>query len=214
MMYSGRPLIAGTPLRPSFPLVRREIFPSEPTRLRVRPQLAGLRLRRTGGLDPVRGARRGRMVVGRHLLSLPVTNGNNGHNLSVRVRQPKAVGFPPRVALDYIRGAGLRGRDGLFLGTQDTGFPLDRNGSLQPIDCEQRALLPLTQRAWRDGDEAGCANYPQRKNSGRRSTRREQLSKNDAEIPLTRGAHISSRLCRRLCWGIFTPLFVNHFTLG
>ena len=74
------------------------------------------------------------MMGGRLLLSLPVTNGNNGHNLSVCVRQPKAVGFSPGVALDYIRGAGLRGRDGLFLGTQDTGFFLDRNGSLHPID--------------------------------------------------------------------------------
>jgi hypothetical protein len=83
-------------------------------------------------------------MAGRLLLSLPVTNGNNGHDLSVCVRQPKAVGFSSGVALDYIRGAGLRGRDRLFLGTQDTGFLLDRNGSLQPIDCEQRALLPLT----------------------------------------------------------------------
>jgi hypothetical protein len=110
----------------------------------VRSRPAGSRLRSTAGPDLDLGAGRGRMMAGQHLLSLPVTNGNNGHDLSVRVRQPKAVGLSPGVALDYIRGPGLRGRDGLFLGTQDTGFPLDRNCSLQPIDCEQRALLPPT----------------------------------------------------------------------
>jgi hypothetical protein len=86
------------------------------------------------GLTLTMAPRRGRMMAGHLLLSLPVTNGNNGQNLSVRVRQPKAVGFSPGVALEYIRGAGLRGRDGLIFGTQDTGLFLDRNGSLQPID--------------------------------------------------------------------------------
>src|SRR6516162_8479345 len=68
------------------------------------------------------------------LLSLPVTNRNDGQNLSCRVRQTKAVGFSPGVALGHIRGAGLRGCDRLAFGSHDTDFFFDGNGSSQPID--------------------------------------------------------------------------------
>ena len=68
------------------------------------------------------------------LLALPVTNGNNGQNVPGRIGQPKSVRFSPGVALGYISGAGLCGRDRLILSSQDTDFLFDRNGAFQPID--------------------------------------------------------------------------------
>jgi hypothetical protein len=70
--------------------------------------------------------------------------GNMPKIVPVASVKTKAVGFLPGVAPGHIMCASLGGCDRLVFGCQDTGFPLDKNASPQPIDCEQRGLLPLT----------------------------------------------------------------------
>jgi hypothetical protein len=81
---------------------------------------------------------------GRVLSALPITNRKTAYNCPSRIYQTKAVRLSPRVTPGDRTCARLRGCDRLVFARQDGGFPLDRNASAQPVDCEQRGLLPLT----------------------------------------------------------------------
>jgi hypothetical protein len=70
--------------------------------------------------------------------------GENAQNLAAGVHQPKAVRFLPGMALGYIMGPQFSGSDRLGGARQDRGFPLDKNASLEPIDCEQFDPLSAT----------------------------------------------------------------------
>jgi hypothetical protein len=82
--------------------------------------------------------------AGRLMSAVPITNRRPAYNCPGRIDQTNAVGFLARVTRRDLTCARLRGCDRLVFARQDAGFPLDRNASPQPIDCEQRGLLPLT----------------------------------------------------------------------
>jgi hypothetical protein len=63
--------------------------------------------------------------------------GENAHNLPGGVYQTKGVRFLPGMAPGYIMRPQLSGCNRLRGARRDRGFPLDKNASLEPIDCEQ-----------------------------------------------------------------------------
>jgi hypothetical protein len=73
--------------------------------------------------------------------------GENAQNLAGGVHQTKGVGFLPGMAPGYITRPQLCGCDRIGGARQDRGFPLDKNASLEPIDCEQFDPLSATNEA-------------------------------------------------------------------
>ena len=65
----------------------------------------------------------------------------NTQNPPSGVHQTKGVRFLPWMAPGYIMRPQLSGCDRLGGARQDGGFLLDKNASLEPIDCEQFDLL-------------------------------------------------------------------------
>jgi hypothetical protein len=86
----------------------------------------------------------GELLLRAVLSPLPVTNRKTAYNCPGRIDQTKAVGFLAWVTCGDDICSRSSSRDCVFCVGQDRGFPLDRNASAQPIDCEQRGLLPLT----------------------------------------------------------------------
>ena len=68
--------------------------------------------------------------------------GENAHNLPACIHHTKSVGLLPGMASGYITRPHLSGCDCLGSARQSGGFPLNKNSSLKPINCEQ--FVPLS----------------------------------------------------------------------
>jgi hypothetical protein len=85
--------------------------------------------------------------------------GENAQNLPSCIHDTKSVGLLPGMAPGYIMRPHLSVRDCLGSARQNRGFPLDKNSSLKPINCEQFVLLSATNSITTRGvirDRAAC----------------------------------------------------------